>query len=84
MPNLELKEIGWSQLIQEYEGSLNAIIDLLQSKNDGFLEEQYQDQDYKGYYEYSFLINGLLHHDLYHLGQLGIIIKLIKEKERAN
>jgi hypothetical protein len=84
MPNLELKEIGWSQLIQEYEGSLNAIIDLLQSKNDGFLEEQYQDQDYKGYYEYSFLINGLLHHDLYHLGQLGIIIKIIKEKDRAN
>lgn len=82
MPNAELRAMGWKQVIQEYEKSLNGLIDLLQSKSDSFLEEQYEDQDYKGIYSYSFLINGILHHDLYHLGQLGIIIKLIKEKGR--
>jgi uncharacterized damage-inducible protein DinB len=79
MPNSELMKIGWRQLIQEYEESLLAIIDLLQNKSDTFLEEKYEDQDYQGVYNYSFLVNGILHHDLYHLGQLGIVIKLIKE-----
>lgn len=81
--NQELREIGWSQLVWEYQESLNDIIELLRNKNDAFLEEQYEDQDYKGLYNYSFLINGLLHHDIYHLGQLGIVIKLIKEKLKS-
>ncbi|WP_257670331.1 hypothetical protein [Parapedobacter tibetensis] len=28
--------------------------------------------------EYRFVIHGMFHHDIYHLGQLGIIIKLLK------
>ena len=80
MSNSELMKIGWRQLIQEYEESLLAIVDLLQNKSDSFLEEKYEDQDFQGVYNYSFLINGILHHDLYHLGQLGIVIKLIKEQ----
>ena len=31
----------------------------------------------------TFAINGLLHHDLYHLGQLGIVIKLLREGTAA-
>lgn len=79
--NDELKKIGWSKLIQNYQDSLTELIGLLQDKEDSFLEEQYEDQDFKGKYHYSFVINGLLHHDLYHLGQLGIVIKLIKENQ---
>ena len=77
----ELRKTGWSRLILEYQDSLDEIIELLHNKNDGFLEEYYEDQDYQDHYNYSFLINGLLHHDLYHLGQLGIVIKLIKESK---
>jgi hypothetical protein len=77
--NDELKKIGWSQIIQNYRDSLIELVGLLRDKEDSFLDELYEDQDYKGKYAYSFVINGLLHHDLYHLGQLGIVIKLIKE-----
>lgn len=77
--NEKLKEIGWPKILQEYQESLTELIGLLRDKQDAFLKEQYKDQDFKGMYDYSFVINGLLHHDLYHLGQLGIVIKLIKE-----
>lgn len=77
--NEKLKKIGWSEIVQEYQDSLAELVGLLRDKQDAFLKNQYEDQDFKGSYHYSFLINGLLHHDLYHLGQLGIVIKLIKE-----
>ncbi len=75
----KLKIVGWSKIKQDYRDSLSDLIDLLKAKDDSFLIERYEDQDFKGKYPYSFIINGLLHHDLYHLGQLGIVIKLIKQ-----
>ncbi|WP_255420549.1 hypothetical protein [Aquimarina sp. AD10] len=43
------------------------------------MKKEYYDTDFKGNYEYSFLLNGMLHHDIYHLGQLGLIIKYLKQ-----
>lgn len=75
-----LKEVGWYKIIHDYRNSLTQLVELLQTKNDSFLSDQYEDQDFGGHYSHSFMLEGLLHHDLYHLGQLGIVIKLIKEK----
>lgn len=75
--NEKLKEKGWAALLNEYKTSLAEIIDLLKTKEDGFLEEEYYDTDFKGNYPYSFVINGMLHHNIYHLGQLGIIVKYL-------
>ncbi len=44
---------------------------------------QVYDTDFKGNYEYSFVINGMLHHDIYHLRQLGIIINYLKKNNNA-
>ena len=75
-PDIEtLKKIGWAQLVQDYKESLTALAQLLKVKDDAFLQTKYQDQDYGGPYPFAFLINGLLHHDLYHLGQIGLVIK---------
>ena len=76
--NSKLIEIGWTKIKSDYDDSLTEIIKLLKSKKDSFLAEIYFDTDYKDYYPYEFLINGMLHHDLYHLGQIGLIIKLLK------
>jgi len=43
------------------------------------LNKLYYDTDFKGNFEYGFVINGILHLDIYHLGQLGIIIKYLKK-----
>lgn len=80
LPNEILKTKGWTQIKKEYDNTLNELIALLQDKDDAFLSKIYYDNDFKGDYPYSFLINGMLHHDVYHLGQLGIIIKLLNDK----
>lgn len=77
--NDTLAKVGWPQLLQDHQESLSALLDLLQNQSDDFLEKPYYDQGYKAQFDYTFFINGLLHHDLYHLGQLGIVIKLLKE-----
>ena len=79
LTNDKLKLIGWQNIKSEYDKTLTDLIDLLKSKDDEFLNEEYYDTDFKGNYKYSFIINGMLHHDIYHLGQLGIIIKYLKE-----
>ena len=76
--NEQLMKPKRSLILNEYKTSLAEIIDLLKTKEDSFLQEQYYDPDFKGNYPYSFVINGMLHHNLYHLGQLGIIIKFLK------
>lgn len=78
LPNEKLKNIGWSSIKSAYDDSLSELIELLKDKNDDFLEQEYYDTDFKGNYTYSFLLNGMLHHDIYHLGQLGIIIKYLR------
>ncbi|MFY0627699.1 MAG: DinB family protein [Reichenbachiella sp.] len=77
--NEELKRIGWDKLLETFMHSCQVLKSILASKNDDFLEEKYFDPDYNEEKNFQFLIEGLLHHDLYHMGQIGIIIKLLKE-----
>ena len=83
LSNKQLKAKGWAEINAEYHDSLSELIGLLREKDDSFLEETYYDTDFKGVYNYSFLVNGMLHHDLYHLGQLGIIIKYLMTRTTA-
>lgn len=71
----ELRKKGWPAILHEFDESLEAVLRVLEGKDDAFLEETYYDQDYKGAYPYAFLLNGLMHHDLYHLGQLGMVVR---------
>jgi len=73
--------MGWEKILAKYQNSLSEIIQLIRNKEDEFLTEEYYDTDFKGYYQYSFVIEGMIHHDIYHLGQIGIVIKLLKENK---
>ena len=77
--NDKLSASGWSALREAYVNSLAEIINLLKEKEDSFLDQEYYDTDFKGYYPYKFVIKGMLHHNLYHLGQIGITIKYLKK-----
>ena len=77
--NEELATIGWHGVKQAYNNSLIELIELLQDKDDMFLIEKYDDIDFGGKSDYAYLLNGMLHHDLYHLGQLGITIKFLNK-----
>lgn len=76
----KLEEISWDTILSSYHNTLSELIALLETKDDRFLKEKYCDTDFKDHYEYQFVIYGMLHHDIYHLGQLGIIIKFLNEE----
>lgn len=80
LSNEKLREKGWKKIHIEYQNSLDEITELLESKEDDFLQYEYYDTDFKGNYPYLFVIEGMLHHDIYHLGQLGIIIRFLDKK----
>ena len=77
--NDELKAIGWDKIQEEDKSTLRELLELIQDKDDSFLDELYYDPEFEGNYPYSFVLEGMLHHDIYHLGQIGLVIKLLKE-----
>jgi len=83
LPNDTLRRTGWDKLKKNYKDSLIELVELLRGRDDNFLAEKYYDTDFKGDYDYAFVIYGMLHHDIYHLGQLGIIIKMLKRKSAS-
>ena len=78
-PDLEeLKLLGWEEIYSEYADSVNQLIRLLEGKDDPFLEEMYFDPEFDGDFPFSFTLIGILQHDIYHLGQLGLVIRMIR------
>ncbi|WP_299213750.1 DinB family protein [uncultured Dokdonia sp.] len=79
--NEELKTIGWKQLKEDYEKSILSIIVLIGDKDDSLLEKTYREENYKSIYPFEFALEGVIHHAIYHLGQISITIKLLIKKE---
>lgn len=75
--NEELKRIGWVKLKTDLNKSQMELVEYLTDKDDGYLENN----RLEGEYTLKYLIEGIIHHDLYHLGQLGITIKLLNIKK---
>jgi hypothetical protein len=71
--NNELEKIGWEKLKFDLYNSQDQLIGLIENKADSYLENEYI-----AGHSYKHLIEGLIHHDIYHLGQIGITIKLLK------
>ncbi len=75
----KLKEKGWDSIISEYHSSVEGLLEILKLKDDDFLESHYHDPEFAGDFPFSFAIYGILQHDIYHLGQMGLVIKMLKE-----
>lgn len=75
--NTELRKIGWNALKKQFYTSTITLIDALKDQDDAYLDIRFQDTDYNFHY----IIEGIIQHDLYHLGQIGVTIKLLKQSE---
>ena len=71
LPLSELREKGWPYLLGELQQTQATIFRELSTKRDSFLGEEYQPG-----YTFDYLVEGLIQHDVYHLGQIGLIIKI--------
>lgn len=66
-----LKTKGWKKIHDDFNQSQKKITQLLAIQNDEFLEKEYS----KGS-TFEYLIQGIIDHDVYHLGQIGLVKKL--------
>jgi uncharacterized damage-inducible protein DinB len=73
--NIELTAMGWVNLKNTFYESTSVLIHALENQDDIYLETRFADTDYNFHY----LIEGIIQHDLYHLGQIGITIKLLNK-----
>ena len=69
-----LKQKGWSNLLDELKQSQNGLINFLSTKTDDVL-----DIEYKPGRKLEVEIEGIVHHDIYHLGQIGLVIAMLRE-----
>ncbi len=74
IPNQALQNIGWTALRNNLYDSTQAMIELIQGKEDSYLDTVFQDTDYT----FKYLIEGIFEHDIYHLGQIGVTLKLLQ------
>lgn len=70
---IDSKKHSWKKGLSEFKALHKKIITLLKKKDDAFLKEIV---DYRQY-NYRFLLNGMIEHNIYHLGQIAYLHKLL-------
>jgi uncharacterized damage-inducible protein DinB len=72
LQTLQLK--GWDNVLAEFKRSHEQLIALLSGKTDDFLEEEYHIGK-----TYGHIVEGVIHHDIYHLGQIGFVLAQVNQ-----
>jgi len=72
---IDPKEHTWKNGLAEFQALHKQIISILQKKEDAFLGELVDFRDYN----FRFLLNGLIQHHIYHLGQIAFLKNLLGE-----
>jgi uncharacterized damage-inducible protein DinB len=78
MENLDWRTIdpaihSWKKGLIEFKSANTTLLKLLAAKEDSFLDDKV---DYRNY-NFRFLINGMIQHTIYHLGQVAYLNKLV-------
>ena len=76
LPLETLKQKGWNNLIAELKQSQQLLIELLNERKDDFLQEEFSPGK-----SFDYQIEVIIHHDIYHLGQIGLVISLLNSKQ---
>ncbi len=74
--NDQLRSVGWNALQQRFFDIQDELIAFLQTVDDDHLLKLVSEKSG----DYNKMLTGIIDHDLYHLGQLGITIKYLKMK----
>jgi uncharacterized damage-inducible protein DinB len=73
--NIDARIHTWEKGLAEFEQIHKQIVAELQTKDDSFLKEMVDSRDYN----FRFLLNGLIQHNIYHLGQIAFLKNLLGE-----
>jgi uncharacterized damage-inducible protein DinB len=73
-PSLDtLKAKGWTNLLKDFAESQNKLIAVLKNAKPEYFKEEYKPGRTMDY-----LVEGIMQHDIYHLGQLALVKKMIR------
>jgi uncharacterized damage-inducible protein DinB len=67
---------NWKKGMEEFKEINQQIVTVLETKNDEFLSETVKGRKFN----YRFMLNGLIQHNIYHQGQIAYISKLLKSR----
>ena len=67
-----LKQKGWIYLWNEWQKSQEQLIAYLRERTDHHLEEKAPGKD-----SLEYMVEGIIQHDIYHLGQIGLVKKIM-------
>jgi uncharacterized damage-inducible protein DinB len=70
-PPAKLKSKGWEKLLSELADNQQVLLDLLAAQSEAWLEKPYRDG-----HTYRYLLEGVIQHDVYHIGQIGLLGKM--------
>lgn len=73
----EPSEEAWQQLIVDFKHNQEHLINKLSASDDSVLTETVPRREFT----YHHMLEGMIHHDIYHLGQIGILKKQLSMKE---
>ena len=71
---IEPKEYNWENGLAQFKSTNQEIIELLNTKEDRFLDQVLDDKNYN----FRFLLYGMIDHHIYHAGQIAYVKKLLE------
>lgn len=72
--NDSLKQKGWDAIKQQCIDNQQQIINFLSASDDSLFDNSYEG------FNYEYYAQGLVHHNMYHMGQIGLVIKMLNDK----
>ena len=69
----QLKTKGWKNLLHDFESSQKELLKLLNQAKPEFYKEEYSPGN-----SWDYVVDGIVQHDVYHLGQLALVKKMIR------
>jgi len=68
-------EHSWDKGVAQFKVNHDLMIELLNTKDDEFLSKKVGSREYN----FRFLLHGIIQHDIYHLGQVAYVKKLLAQ-----
>ena len=71
--DIDPKKHGWKDGLEQLKATHTKIIELLNQSDDSFLSDMVPNRSYNFHY----MLNGLVQHNIYHLGQVAYVKKML-------
>lgn len=66
----------WSRTMDQLGQSQTELLEILRSKDDAWLSSRVPGSKFN----FGFLMRGVVQHDVYHLGQIGLVLRMVREQ----